>query len=54
MADEEREVARLRGPLPARNMNKLVDYLETAYGKGLVMQQDGEWFVFLKPAVEHG
>ena len=44
-----REVARLRLPLPVRRMDHLVTYLEKAYGKDLVMHQEGEWIIVTEP-----
>lgn len=44
----EGEVARMKLPLPVSKMNRLVDYLESAYGKGLVMVQEGDWMIFIQ------
>lgn len=43
------EVARLALPLPVRQMDALVDYLELAYGEHLVMHQEDRWLVFTQP-----
>lgn len=52
--DPQREVARMRLPLPVRRLDRLTDYLEAAYGPGLTMMQDGEWVSFQRPELDGG
>lgn len=43
------EVARFLLPMPVRRMDRLSDWLESAYGPDLVMHQEGQWLVVTQP-----
>jgi hypothetical protein len=43
------EVARLLLPVPVSKMDRLVSYLEGAYGKDITFRTEGGWMIFERP-----
>ncbi len=49
MAEYGAEVARFLLPTPVRGLDRLVDWMEAAYGRDLVLHQEDTWIVITQP-----